>query len=311
MNKAKVHISVVSPVYGCSTSLIELYLRLVKTLEEITPDFEIILINDASPDNAWEVIKDICNKDSRVVGINLSRNFGQHYSITAGLDNVSGEWVVVMDCDLQDKPEEILNLYNKAKEGYDSVFAQRIDRKDNFFKKLFSKVFYKIFSYLTDTKQDATVGNFGIYKRIVIESILKMQDQIRFFPTMVQWVGFNKFYLPVEHCYRDSGKSNYNFRSLSRLAFNNIIAFSDKPLRLTTKAGFILSTISFFVALFYLILYSLGEIKVIGFTALILSVWFLAGLIMMLLGIIGIYIGKVFEKVKDRPHYLIQEKCNH
>jgi len=305
-----IHISVVSPVYRAENIVSELVKQVKEQLSPITEDFEIILINDASPDNSWVEIEKETAKDKRVKGLNLSRNFGQHYAITAGLNFAKGEWIVVMDCDLQDRPDEIPNLYQKALEGYDSVFAQRTERNDTLFKKLFSKLFYKLFSYLTDTKQDATVANFGIYRRCVIDAILSMHDQIRFFPTMVQWVGFRKFYLPVEHASRFEGKSTYNFKGLFRLAINTIMGFSDKPLRLTVKVGFFITLLSVLVAIVYLGLYLSGQIQVEGFTTLILSLWFLSGFIMFILGILGLYIGRMFEKVKERPVYLIQDKCN-
>ena len=305
-----IHISVVSPVYRAENIVSELVKQVKEQLSPITEDFEIILINDASPDNSWVEIEKETAKDKRVKGLNLSRNFGQHYAITAGLNFARGEWIVVMDCDLQDRPDEIPNLYHKALEGYDSVFAQRTERNDTLFKKLFSKLFYKLFSYLTDTKQDATVANFGIYRRCVIDAILSMHDQIRFFPTMVQWVGFRKFYLPVEHASRFEGKSTYNFKGLFRLAMNTIMGFSDKPLRLTVKVGFFITLLSVLVAIVYLGLYLSGRIQVEGFTTLILSLWFLSGFIMFILGILGLYIGRMFEKVKERPVYLIQDKCN-
>ena len=305
-----IHISVVSPVYRAENIVSELVKQVKEQLSPITEDFEIILINDASPDNSWVEIEKETAKDKRVKGLNLSRNFGQHYAITAGLNFAKGEWIVVMDCDLQDRPDEIPNLYHKALEGYDSVFAQRTERNDTLFKKLFSKLFYKLFSYLTDTKQDATVANFGIYRRCVIDAILSMHDQIRFFPTMVQWVGFRKFYLPVEHASRFEGKSTYNFKGLFRLAMNTIMGFSDKPLRLTVKVGFFITLLSVLVAIVYLGLYLSGRIQVEGFTTLILSLWFLSGFIMFILGILGLYIGRMFEKVKERPVYLIQDKCN-
>jgi dolichol-phosphate mannosyltransferase len=310
MNNEYVHISVVSPVYKAENIIEKLIGQLHEQLSVITPYYEIILINDASPDQSWNKIVQECDKDKRVKGINLSRNFGQHYAITAGLTYVQGEWIVVMDCDLQDMPEEIPNLYKKALEGYDSVFAQRILRNDTFLKKNLSKIFYRFFSYLTETRQDPSVANFGIYHRRVINSILKMKDQIRFFPTMVQWVGFKKFYLPVKHAERYIGKSTYNLKGLFRLAVNIILAFSDKPLRLTAKSGFIISMLSFILIVVYLIMYLSGHIQVIGFTSIILSMWFLAGIIMMILGMVGIYIGKVFEKVKDRPTFIIAESRN-
>jgi len=306
----KIYISVVSPVYRAEMIVSELVKQVKENLLPITEDFEIILVNDASPDNSWAEITKEATKDNRVKGLNLSRNFGQHYAITAGLNFAKGEWIVVMDCDLQDRPDEIPNLYHKALEGYDSVFAQRTERNDTAFKKLFSHLFYNLFSYLTDTKQDATVANFGIYRRCVIDAILSMHDQIRFFPTMVQWVGFRKYYLPVEHASRFEGKSTYNFKGLYRLALNTIMGFSDKPLRLTVKVGFLVTMLSILVGIVYFLLYITGKIQVMGFTTLIISLWFLAGLIMFILGILGLYIGRMFEKVKQRPTYLIQDQCN-
>ena len=304
------HLSIVSPVYKAENIVEELVKQIKQAVSTITTDFEIILVNDYSSDNSWMKIEDECTKDKRVKGVNLSRNFGQHYAITAGLNYAKGEWVVVMDCDLQDRPDEIPNLYLKAQEGYDSVFAQRTERKHSFYKTFLSRSFYSLFSYLTETKQDPSVANFGIYHRCVIDAILLMKDQIRYFPTMVQWVGFRKFYLPVEHACRFEGKSTYNFKGLFQLALNTVIAFSDKPLRLTVKAGFIISLFSFLIAVGYFISYLTGHIQVLGFTTLILSLWFLSGIIMLILGVVGLYIGKVFEKVKQRPVFLVQNSCN-
>jgi len=305
-----IHISIVSPVYRAENIVAELVKQIKEAVAPITDDFEIILVNDYSPDKSWLKITEECAKDVRVKGINLSRNFGQHYAITAGLNYAKGEWVVVMDCDLQDRPDEIPNLYAKALEGYDSVFAQRTERKHSFFKQLLSRIFYNLFSYLTETKQDPSVANFGIYNRCVVDAILNMNDQIRFFPTMVQWVGFRKLYLPVNHAERFEGKTSYNLKGLLRLALNTILAFSDKPLRITAKAGFTIAMLSFIVGLVYFVLFLMGHIQVLGFTSLILSVWFLAGVIMMILGVLGLYVGKVFEKVKQRPTFIVSQSCN-
>jgi len=306
----KPHISIVSPVYRAEKIVSELVRQLHENLSKITDNYEIILVNDSSPDNSWEAIIGECSKDQRVKGLNLSRNFGQHYAITAGLAYAKGEWVVVMDCDLQDRPDEIPNLYNKAKEGYDSVFAQRINRSDSFFKSFFSKLFYILFSYLTDTKQDPTIANFGIYNRKVIDAIISMKDDIRYFPTMVQWVGFNKYYLHVQHSFRYEGKTTYNFRNLMRLAINNIIAFSDKPLRITIKIGFFMSIISILLAIYNVIANILKIITLQGFTTTIFSIWFIGGLLLAVLGIIGLYIGKIFDKVKNRPNFIIKDYIN-
>lgn len=305
MNKA--YISIVSPVYGCKTCLYELFFRLKETLEKITHDFEIILINDSSPDDAWGTIVELADKDQRVKGIDLSRNFGQHYAIAAGLEHCTGEWVVVMDCDLQDRPEEILKLYEEVLKGYDLVYAQRIIRKDNWVKKTLSKLFYIFLGYLTNTNQDPTIANYGIYHKKVIEAICKMKDYHRYFPTMVRWVGFTSAKVTVNHDERNSGDSAYSIKKLIRLALDIILSFSDKPLRLAVKFGFIISLITVLFALYNLVLFFNNKILVPGYTSLILSVWFFSGLIIMVLGVVGLYIGKTFDKVKGRPTYIIKE----
>jgi glycosyltransferase involved in cell wall biosynthesis len=301
-------ISVVSPVYGCKSCLNDLYARLLISLEKITSDFEIILVNDGGPDNAWPLIKEISQKDNRVKGIDFSRNFGQHYAITAGLEYATGEWVVVMDCDLQDQPEEILKLYTKSQEGYDVVLAQRYLRQDSFFKKMFSKLFYKTLGYLTETGQDSSVANFGIYHKNVITAILSMRDSIKYFPAMVKWVGFRSIGIPIEHAEREIGSSSYNFKRLFKLAIDTILSFSDKPLRLTIKFGFIISLLAFIFAIVELILSFTGNISVTGWASLIISIWFLSGIIIIVLGVVGLYIGKTFDRVKDRPVYILREK---
>jgi polyisoprenyl-phosphate glycosyltransferase len=310
MVEDRIIFSVVTPVYGCSTSLYELYRRLCLTLETITPSFEIIFVNDSSPDNSWKAIGEIIGKDKRVKGINLSRNFGQHYAISAGLTYAKGKWIVVMDCDLQDQPEEISKLYQKALEGYDVVYGYRNDRKDGFFKVILSKLFYRLFGYLTNTRQDSHIANFGIYGRKVIEAVLSMNDSLRYFPTMVRWVGFNQASVNVEHAERAEGKSSYSFVKLLRLSMDVILAFSDKPLKLTVKIGVGISFLALVSIGIVLMMYFTGRIEVLGYTSLIISIWLFSGIIIFFIGIVGLYIGKTFENVKKRPTFIVSDTIN-
>ncbi len=304
-------ISIVVPVYHGELFLEELQQRVDVALNSMPETaYELILVNDASPDNSWAVIEKLCRTDRRVKGLNLSRNFGQHYAITAGLNCCSGDWVVVMDCDLQDRPEEIPNLYAKAEEGYDSVFACRVNRQDSWMKCLESRIFYAVFGYLTGTKLDASIANFGIYRRPVIQAILSMHDSIRFFPLMVNWVGFRKTTLAVQHAERKSGKSSYPLIKLFRLAGDNIIAFSEKPLKLCLIFGLCIICLALVVFVIYFSLALVGYIKVAGYASLILSIWFLGGIQMAIIGLTGIYVGKIFNQVKERPCYVIHEKLN-
>ena len=303
-------ISVVSPVYKAESTLEVLVGQIKEELEKITNHYEIILVDDCGPDKSWEKIQHICSKNSNVVGIKLSRNFGQHYAITAGLDQSAGEWVIVLDCDLQDRPDQISKMYKKALEGFDVVQGRRENRKDSFLKKGFSWLFYRFLAYLSGYNQDSTIANFGIYNRKVISSITTMRVSIRFFPTMVAWVGFNKTSIEIEHAERSEGKSSYTIGKLFNLALDIILAYSDKPLRIIIKLGFVTSLGSFIFLIYNIYKYFSGQIIVLGYMSLIISIWFLSGLIMLMLGVVGLYIGKTFESSKNRPIYIIDEKIS-
>lgn len=303
-------ISIVSPVYMADKMLKKLTLQLKENLNTLNVSYEIILVDDKSPDNSWEEMKQISKENSEVKSIRLSRNFGQHPAIIAGLNEAKGEWIVVMDCDLQDQPKEIIKLYQKAIEGFDVVLAKRSNRQDKFFKKIFSKIFYKIYTYLTDSKFDNSVANFGIYNKKVIQQVINMDDYIKSFPLFVSWVGFNQTSISVEHSERDEGESSYTFSKLVSLAFDIIISFSNKPLKIVVKFGLLISLTSIIAGLITIYNYLNGSIEVLGYSSIIVSIWFLSGSIITITGIIGLYIGKIFNQVKNRPAFIIDEKIN-
>jgi len=303
-------ISIVSPEYHGERMIPELIRRIKESVSPITEDYEIILVNDASPDNTWAEIQKECALDSRVKGINLSRNFGQHYAISAGLKYAKGEWVVVMDCDLQDKPEEIPNLYAKALEGYDIVYAQRKLRQDGFFKKMSSTVFHTCYDWLSGQKTDKTIANFGIYHSKVIAEYNKMPEVARSFGSLIKYVGFKDTAIMVHHAERASGKSSYSLIKLLKLCGDIIISNSNKPLKMAVALGFMMSIISFLLALYNILAYATGIIQVAGFTTTIFSIWFVGGLILFVMGILGLYIGKIFDQVKGRQLFIIQDKIN-
>ena len=302
-----IEISIISPVYRAEKILDKLVYQIRNTLHEIGVTFEIILVDDRSPDNSWEVMRQLSIKFPEVKSIRLSRNFGQHPAIVAGLSIAKGEWIVVMDCDLQDQPKEIEKLYKKAIEGYDLVLARRENRRDGFIKKMYSKIFSKVFNYLADTDFNNEVANFGIYNRKVIASVLTIGDYIKAFPLFIYFTGYNATSVAVEHADRDSGKSSYSFSKGISLAFNAIISFSNKPLKIFVKFGMIISFLAFIGGLVNLIYYLEGSIKVSGYSSLIISIWLLSGIIITVIGVVGIYIGKVFEQTKNRPAYIIDE----
>ncbi len=300
-------ISVVSPVYGCSGSLNSLYVRLKDSLSIISEDFEIILVNDASPDNAWNTIKELVARDDRVKGINLSRNFGQHKAIAAGLDYTQGDWVVVMDCDLQDQPEEIIKLYTKAQEGYDAVFGQRIGRQHSRRKRWASRAFIAVYDYLSDSKTDPTIGNFSIISRKVVNGLKELKEQHHPYTFFVIWLGFKRTYIEIEHAKREIGTSSYNFKRLVELAMDNIVSQSNKLLKMSIRFGFGLAFFSALYALYIVIKYFMTDEMVPGWTSVMVSIYFIGGLLFANLGLIGLYIGKIFDETKNRPLYIIDE----
>ena len=301
-------ISIVSPVYRAEKILPILVSEINLVMERIGEDYEIILVDDRSPDNSWEVMKVLSSQNSKIKSIRLSRNFGQHSAIFAGLTKAKGDWVVVMDCDMQDQPKEIAKLYKKALEGYDIVLGQRENRKDKFLKKLTSKLFYKVFNYLSGANFDNNVANFGIYHQKTIKSILDMGDYVKFFSLFINWIGFKSVSIPIEHGEREEGKSTYSVGRLFKQAFNVIISFSDKPLRLFINFGLSISVLSFIVGIYYLYLALTGKIAQPGFSSLILSIWFLSGIIISCIGIVGVYLGKTFDQTKGRPTFIIDEE---
>ncbi len=310
MSENKTHISVVVPVYGCARSLVELYEKLKETLGRVTNDFEIIMVNDSSPDDAWDVIREISKEDTRLKGINLSRNFGQHNAITAGLDFCKGDWIVVMDCDLQDTPGEILKLYAKAQEGFDIVFASRLIRNDSFIKKISSKLFYVVFNMLSNNKSDHTSANFGIFSKVVIENFKRFKEQNRTFPFFIDWMGFNSTTVEIEHSKRKDGESSYTVAKLINLGIDSIIAQSNKPLKISIKFGFLLALFSLLYGCWLIFKYFAYGVPIAGWTSVMVSIYFVGGLLFANLGILGLYLGRVFDEIKSRPLYIVKEYLN-
>lgn len=300
-------ISIVSPIYRAENIVEKLVFEIEKEVSKLNISYEIILVDDRSPDSSWQKMQQIALNNKNVKIFRLSKNFGQHPAIMAGLSKAKGEWIVVMDCDLQDQPQEIIKLYNKAQEDFDIVLASREVRKDNLLKKLTSKMFAKLYGYLTDSNFDNSVANFGIYNKKVIHEVLNMNDYIKSFPLFVQWVGFERTTVKVEHASRDSGKSSYTYKKLLSLAFNTIISFSNKPLKLFVKFGLIISIFSFIIGLINIYQHFVGKISVIGYSSLIVSIWLLSGIIITIIGVVGIYIGKIFDQVKNRKPFIIDK----
>ena len=304
------HISVVSPVYKAEKIVAELVRQLHENLAALTADYEIVLVNDASPDESWPAIAAECAKDKRVKGINLSRNFGQHYAITAGLHYAAGEWVVVMDCDLQDRPDEIPNLYRKAQgEGWDIVYARRSMRQDGIMKRMTSWAFGIILGWLSGINTD-NVANFGIYHKKVISEYNKMSEYARSFGSLIRYLGLRSCIVDVLHGKRLYGKSSYSLKQLFRLATDVTLSNSNKPPKWTVGVGFIISLFSFILAFYNMAAKLTGMIQLPGYTTTVFSIWFVGGMILFVLGVLGLYVGRVFDQVKGRQLFVVKDEIN-
>lgn len=304
-------ISVISPVYGAPTLIEELVRQVEAAVKQITEDYEIILVEDHSPDNSQEIIRRVCASNKKVKGAFLSRNFGQQSALNAGFDLSSGEFVVTLDCDLQNPPSQIVQLYNKIQEGYDIVYASRQNRPDNYFMTKGSELFNKLMGFLTDTKQDESLAEFAIYRRKMVDAMATMGDFRRYYPLMNQWVGFKSCKILVNHDERTDGKaSSYSIRKRIELAVSTAIAFSTKSLRLIVYFGTVITLLAVIGAVILVAKTLITGIDVSGWVTLFVSMWFITGIMIMIMGIIAVYIGSIFEEVKHRPSYIISEKLN-
>jgi dolichol-phosphate mannosyltransferase len=304
-------LSVVIPVYGSSTILPVLFDRLVAALSPWT-DFELIMVNDHCPEGSGKVLEQLAAQEKRLKVIDFIRNYGQHTAITAGLDFARGDYAVVMDCDLQDQPEEIKKMYDHlVAGGYEAVFGVRVTRQHNLIRRFESKVFnalYRLFSQNT-TKTTQNIDNFSIITRKIIESYRLFRESERLYGAVLGRILPEVGYIEVVHCSRYDGKSSYTLSKKIRLAANTIIANSNKPLIFAVYCALGAMTLSVVIGIKILVSYFMGT-SVSGWTSLMLALCFFSGLQMMFLGIIGVYLGNTSTAVKHRPMYIISKTIN-
>lgn len=314
MQESSPEFSVVIPVCDEQENIPELHSRLkdvMETLchkENLSGDcYEIIMVDDGSSDNSWPIIKGIHERDKRLKGISFSRNFGHHIAITAGLDCARGRAVILMDADLQDPPEEIPKLFEKFKEGYDVVYGIRRQRKDTFFKRISSSLFWWILRRFSGVDIPCGQTMLRILSRRLVDALKDMRERARFIHGMMAWSGFNAQTVEVEHNPRMKGKSKYNMTRMFRLAFHAVTSFSTVPLRFATYMGLASSVISFLIGAYFLYKKIFWGIPVLGFAAIIVSIFFVGGIQLLVLGIFGEYIGRTYQEVQRRPLYLVKE----
>ncbi|MDS0525972.1 glycosyltransferase family 2 protein [Clostridium sp. SHJSY1] len=309
MNDKSIQYSVVVPLYNEELVVSESYKRLKEVMDSTNEEYEIIFVNDGSKDKTAELTKDICSKDSRIKFISFSRNFGHQLAITAGMDNSSGKAVIVIDADLQDPPEVMLEMIKKWKEGYEVVYGKRIKRKgETFFKKVTAKIFYRTLSSMTDIDIPVDTGDFRLIDRKVCDALKKVPERNRYVRGLVSWLGFKQAGVEFIREDRFAGETKYPLKKMIKFATDAITSFSYKPLKIGTYLGGLVSAFSFLYLLFILFQKMFTNSTVPGWTSIIGISLFFNGVMFMMLGIIGEYVGRIYDEAKGRPLYIIGEK---
>jgi polyisoprenyl-phosphate glycosyltransferase len=300
-------LSIVVPVYGCADCLIALHDRLSRSVKQVTDRYELVLIDDRSVDDGWAVLQRLAREDPHVRAFRLSRNFGQDAAITAGLAQARGEWAVVMDCDLQEAPEDIPRLWAAAGEGYDIVRTVRRGWRHSAFRRWTSRL-YRRLTLETDVRPD--YSNLSLLSRRVIDAFLRLRDRDREFMIALDWLGFDSTAVEIEHHERHAGKSGYDLQRLVKVALDGMFFRSTVLLRLVVLLGFIVALIGVAIALFEVVDYFVEPDKTVpGYTSLAVLVLVLAGFIIVSVGVVGLYVGRIFEQVKNRPLFLIDSEA--
>lgn len=302
-------VSILVPCYNEEASLPLLYPELKKLMDsQINYEWEVLFVNDGSRDNTLTIIKELRNQDKRICYVDLSRNFGKENAMLAGFDYATGDCMVIMDADLQDPPSLIPEMLRYWEEGYDDVYAKRNNRgKESWLRKQFSLLFYAILQKSTRFEVLKNVGDFRLLDRCCIEALKKLRETERYTKGMFCWIGFKKKEIIFNRGDRAAGKSNWNFFSLFNLAIEGITSFTTTPLRFSTVLGFIISLFAFILMIFYLVKTIIWGDVIQGFPTLITVILFLGGIQLFSIGILGEYLGRIFNESKNRPVYLVRE----
>ena len=309
MNTSRPYLSLVIPVFNEAEIIATLCSRMVSALAHLTDEYEVIFVNDGSTDSSLQLLGAVAARNKRFRVIDLARNFGHQTAITAGLQYALGAAVIIMDADLQDPPELIPHFVEKWKEGFEIVYAVRAKRKEGLLKRALYKVFYRTLQKLANIDIPLDSGDFGLIDRRVVDIINKMPECNRFIRGLRSWAGFRQTGIPYDRDARFSGVPKYSFSKLFKLALDGLFSFSTIPLRLATAMGFIISGLSFLGIFLYLYRF-LTTPRVPGFTTLIIIVLFIGGVQLITVGILGEYIGRIYDETKQRPLFVVRETIN-
>ena len=307
MKEDKAHISIIIPLFNEEGNITVLYANLISVLEKISSEYEIVFVDDGSKDRSFELISKICQENSKVLGISLSRNFGHQIALTAGLEHSSAEVIITMDADMQHPPEVILSLYEKYKQGYDIVNSIRTETADSsVFKKITSRYFYKIINTLSDIHIEPASADFRLMNRKTVDAFLKLKEKDRFTRGIISWMGFKQAQVEYTAPERFSGKSKYSLFKMFNFAVDGITSFSAKPLRISFYAGLIVSFVGLLYAIYAVVEYFKGNTSP-GWASTLVSILIIGGIQLISIGIIGEYLARVFNEAKNRPLYLVKQ----
>jgi len=303
--------SIVVPVYNEEAVILETYGRLKKVMDSLNESYEIVLVNDGSRDKTAAIAAEICEMDKNVKFIDFSRNFGHQIAITAGMDYAAGQAIVVIDADLQDPPEVILKMIEKWKEGFDVVYGKRKERKgESFFKKATAKAFYRLLRSMTNVDIPVDTGDFRLIDRKVCDALKKVNEKNRYIRGIISWLGFKQTGVEFTRDKRFAGVTKYPLRKMIRFAFDAITSFSYKPLKLASYLGFLLSLCSFVYLLFVIYQRLFTDNTIPGWASTMAINLLFNGIVLLILGIIGEYIGRIYDEAKGRPLYLVRQTRN-
>lgn len=299
-------VSVISALFNEEECVVPFYQQVSSALSG-EETWEIVLVDDGSSDRTWQRISELAREDGRVKGARFSRNFGQHVALTAGIDRSRGDYIVLMDADLQDRPEEIPRMLERARAGFPIVYARRRSRQESFLKRTGSRLFYSVFNALGSLALPPDVGIFRVLERRVVDQLIQLREQTRMLTGLIDWLGFEATFVDCDRPSREIGQSKYNLRKMLRLAINGLTSFSVVPLRFATFAGLIVSFISFCLGATFVYQKLVFGTGILGWPSLITSIFFLGGVQIFMIGVLGEYIGKIFLEVKNRPLYVVSE----
>jgi polyisoprenyl-phosphate glycosyltransferase len=308
----KPEISVIVPLYNEELVIGEMYKKLTEVMLGTGLSYEIVMVNDGSGDRTLELAREICNTDKNIKLINFSRNFGHQFAITAGMDRSSGKAVVVIDADLQDPPEVIPEMIRKWQEGYHVVYGVRDKREgESWFKLFTASAFYRILKYMTSVNIPVDTGDFRLVDRTALDVFNNMRERARFVRGMVSWVGFKQTEVRYVRHERFAGETKYPFSKMLKFAIDGLLAFSQVPLKLASGLGLVSALVSFFFIIYGLVMkYFYPEQVIPGWSSLFSAILFIGGIQLICLGVLGEYIGRIYEEIKQRPLYIIQDEVN-